>query len=111
MNKAELVAYLERVDSEWKSPAALHIHGSAAFMLLDEPEWTSLDIASGLARKRQCVPAGLESSGAVSGQGPGVRHEEALANVRRYCCRPEIRTHVIPGNLVRDIGLPPLCRS
>jgi hypothetical protein len=33
-----------------------------------------------------------------------------LANIRRYCSRPEITAHVVPGNLVRDIGLPPLCR-
>lgn len=44
MNKAELVGYLERVDRELKASATLHIYGSAAFMLLDEPERTSLDI-------------------------------------------------------------------
>ncbi len=44
MDKAELVGYLERLDRELKAPATLHIYGSAAFMLLDEPERTSLDI-------------------------------------------------------------------
>jgi len=44
MDKGELVGYLERVDRELKAPATLHIYGSAAFMLLDEPERTSLDI-------------------------------------------------------------------
>jgi hypothetical protein len=34
-----------------------------------------------------------------------------LANIRRYCSRPEITAHVVPGNMVRDIGLPPLRRS
>jgi hypothetical protein len=33
-----------------------------------------------------------------------------LANIRKYCSRPEISTRVVPGNLVRDIGLPPLSR-
>ncbi|MFM8715977.1 MAG: hypothetical protein ACKOF3_04215, partial [Spartobacteria bacterium] len=44
MNKAELLGYLEKIDGELKSPAILHIYGSAAFMLLDEPDRTSLDI-------------------------------------------------------------------
>jgi hypothetical protein len=34
-----------------------------------------------------------------------------LANIRRYCSRPEIKDHVVPGNMVRDIGLPPLRRA
>lgn len=34
-----------------------------------------------------------------------------LANLRKFCSRPDIGTHVVPGNLVRDIGLPPLCRD
>lgn len=33
-----------------------------------------------------------------------------LANIRKYCSRPEISTRVVPGNLVCDIGLPPLTR-
>jgi hypothetical protein len=44
VNKAELLDYLEKIDGELKSPAILHIYGSAAFMLLDEPDRTSLDI-------------------------------------------------------------------
>lgn len=44
MNKADLIGYLERLDHALKSAATLHIYGSAAFMLLDEPERTSLDI-------------------------------------------------------------------
>ncbi len=44
MNKAELVDYLERLDGALETSAILHIYGSAACMLLDEPGRTSLDI-------------------------------------------------------------------
>lgn len=33
-----------------------------------------------------------------------------LRNVRRYLGRPPITTHVVPANMVRDIGIPPLQR-
>ena len=44
MNKSQLVAYLERIDAALPGEAMLYIYGSAAFILLDEPERTSLDI-------------------------------------------------------------------
>lgn len=44
VKKADLIGYLERLDRALTSPATLHIYGSAAFMLLDEPDRTSLDI-------------------------------------------------------------------
>ncbi len=44
MNKAQLVTYLERIDAALHDVAILHIYGSAAFILMDEPERTSLDI-------------------------------------------------------------------
>lgn len=44
MNKADLIGYLERLDRALVSPATLHIYGSAALILLDEPDRTSLDI-------------------------------------------------------------------
>jgi len=44
MNKDELLGYLERLDHALKGETTLHIYGSAAFMLLDEPERTSLDV-------------------------------------------------------------------
>lgn len=44
MNKSQLVAYLERIDAALHGGAMLYIYGSAAFILLDEPERTSLDI-------------------------------------------------------------------
>lgn len=44
MNKNQLVTYLERIDAALRDEAILYIYGSAAFILLDEPERTSLDI-------------------------------------------------------------------
>ena len=44
MNKSQLVAYLERIDTALPDKAMLYIYGSAAFILLDEPDRTSLDI-------------------------------------------------------------------
>lgn len=44
MNKRQSVVYLESIDATLPDEAMLYIYGSAAFILLDEPEWTSLDI-------------------------------------------------------------------
>ena len=44
MNKNRLVAYLERLDELLKEETVLYIYGSAAFILLDEPERASLDL-------------------------------------------------------------------
>lgn len=44
MNKAELIGYLERIDGALRGPATLYVYGSAACILMDEPDRTSLDI-------------------------------------------------------------------
>ena len=44
MNKAEIIAYLSRLDRELSSPVILYIYGSAVVILLDAPGRTSLDI-------------------------------------------------------------------
>ena len=44
MNKNQLVTYFERIDVALHDETILHIYGSAAFILLDEPERTSLDV-------------------------------------------------------------------
>jgi len=44
MDKQTLITYLEDMDVALKSKAILYIYGSAAFILLDEPGRTSLDI-------------------------------------------------------------------
>ena len=42
MDKKELISYLEQIDQRLSSPTSLCIYGSAAFILLDEPDRTSL---------------------------------------------------------------------
>jgi len=44
MNKPELIAYLEGIDHALRGRATLYIYGSAACILLDEPDRTSLDV-------------------------------------------------------------------
>jgi hypothetical protein len=44
MDKKALLAYFERIDQALRSTATLHIYGSAACILLDEPDRTSLDM-------------------------------------------------------------------
>ena len=44
MDKASLTEYLERLDRALSSPTRLCIFGSGAFILLDEPGRTSLDL-------------------------------------------------------------------
>ena len=44
MNKAEIIAYLSRLDRELSASVVLYIYGSAVVILLDAPERTSLDI-------------------------------------------------------------------
>ena len=44
MNRNQLADYFERIDAALREEAILYIYGSAAFILLDEPERTSLDI-------------------------------------------------------------------
>lgn len=44
VNKVELSSYLERLDRALESHATLYVYGSAALILLDEPDRTSLDI-------------------------------------------------------------------
>lgn len=44
MDKSRLVEYFARVDQQLTLPAELMIYGSAAFILLDEEERTSLDL-------------------------------------------------------------------
>jgi hypothetical protein len=44
VDKAELVGYLTRIDGLLTAPATLCVYGSAAWILLNEPERTSLDV-------------------------------------------------------------------
>ena len=44
MDKIGLTEYLERIDKALTHPATLYVYGSAAFILLDEPDRSSLDV-------------------------------------------------------------------
>ena len=44
MNKIQLLVCLEKMDAALAQPMQLYIYGSAAFMLLDEPDRISLDV-------------------------------------------------------------------
>ncbi len=44
MDKKALTAYFGEIDRALRSPAMLYIYGSAACILLDEPDRTSLDV-------------------------------------------------------------------
>jgi hypothetical protein len=44
MDKVKLLGYLEKLDGALQSTSVLFIYGSVAFILLDEPDRTSLDI-------------------------------------------------------------------
>lgn len=44
MDRHQLVTYLETIDHALAAPATLVVYGSAALILLDEPDRTSLDV-------------------------------------------------------------------
>jgi hypothetical protein len=44
MDRPELLAYLEGLDNALRAQATLYIYGSAACILLGEPDRTSLDV-------------------------------------------------------------------
>jgi len=44
MNKRDILEYFARLDRELSGPATLYLYGSAAVILLDAPDRTSLDI-------------------------------------------------------------------
>lgn len=44
MDKAQIIAYLTRLDCELSAPVVLHLYGSAVIILLDAPDRVSLDI-------------------------------------------------------------------
>ena len=148
MNKSELVSYLERMDRALERPATLYIYGSAACILLDEPDRTSLDIDVA-GPYSQADEADVRQAAEVAGvpvnpgddydgdhiewigplrlclQPPVAGTELALyqaksrafhtvsflRNLRKALGRGSLPETEVPGNLVRDIGLPCLSRT
>lgn len=100
MNKADLLGYLERLDQALKAPATLHIYGSAAFMLLDEPDRTSLDVD--VAAPYSTVDVGdLRQASAVAGlplnppDEYAADHLEWISAVRLCLAKPNPATDIL----------------
>ena len=94
MNKSELMSYLECIDGALREPATLYIYGSAACILLDEPDRTSLDIyvagpysqADEADLRRAAEAAGLPVN---PGEEYGGDHIEWVGPLR-LCLQPPI---------------------
>lgn len=92
MNKVELISYLEQIDLALDEPATLHVYGSGACILLDEPDRTSLDldvagpysIVNETNLKLAAVSAGLPVNPDESYQGNHIEWVGAL----RLCLQP-----------------------
>ncbi|MBI4023817.1 MAG: hypothetical protein HY360_02485 [Verrucomicrobia bacterium] len=66
MNKQELLSYLEQMDRAMENDATLCVYGSAAFILMDEPERISVDIDVA-APYSQADFVGLQKAAAQAG--------------------------------------------
>lgn len=100
MNKEELLGYLERLDHALKAEATLHIYGSAAFMLLDEPERTSLDVD--VAAPYSSVDIGdLRQAATVAGlplnpsDDYAADHLEWISSLRLCLAKPNPETELL----------------
>jgi hypothetical protein len=100
MNKEELLGYLERLDHALKAEATLHIYGSAAFMLLDEPERTSLDVD--VAAPYSIVDIGdLRQAAAAAGlpvnpaDDYAADHLEWISSLRLCLAKPDPETDLL----------------
>ena len=100
VNKTELIGYLERLDRALAAPATLHIYGSAAFMMLDEPDRTSLDID--VAAPYSNADLGdLRQAAAVAGlplnpdDNAAVDHLEWISSLRLCLPKPNPATDLV----------------
>jgi hypothetical protein len=94
MDKARLISYLEGIDRALASTATLYIYGSAACILLDEPDRTSLDIdvagpysnANEADLRRAAESVGLPVN---PGETYGGDHMEWIGSLR-LCLQPPV---------------------
>jgi hypothetical protein len=99
VDKAKLIAYLERIDGELRHPAMLCVYGSAAYILLDEPDRTSLDVdvaapysdADFVDFKRAAAAAGLPVNPSDHYAG---EHIEWIAGLRLCLPPPSPETDI-----------------
>jgi len=105
MDKKELISYLEKIDQRLNSPTSLCIYESAAFILLDEPDRTSLDIdVAGpyskvdLGELRQAAErAGLPFNPEESSRSD---HLEWISGLRLCLAAPHPESEILLENLV-----------
>jgi len=100
VNKSELLAYLTGLDQALQQPAMLCVYGSAALILLDEPDRTSadVDVAAPYSRadfgdlQRAAALAGLPVNPDESHRGD---HIEWIAALRLCLPPPETGTEIV----------------
>jgi hypothetical protein len=120
MNKQELLGHLERLDAALVSEAALCVYGSGAFILLDEPDRTSLDfdVAGPYSRvdfadfKRAAQEAGLPVNPDEHTQ---TDHIEWVSAARLCLPKPDPATEIVLWQgrklCIRTVPLPQLVAS
>lgn len=120
MNKQELLGYLERLDAALTSDAVLCVYGSGAFILLDEPDRTSLDldVAGPYSRadfgdfQRAALQAGLPVNPDETTQAD---HIEWISAARLCLPRPVPETEVVLWQgrrlCLKTVSLPQLVAS
>ena len=94
MDKKELISYLEKIDRALQNPSSLCVYGSAAFILLDEPDRTSIDIdiagpysqADMGELRRAAEAAGLSFNPAEPSQS---NHIEWVSGLRLCLAQPQ----------------------
>ena len=89
MNKSELINYLERMDAELKP-------------LLDK----ALMLHQALPEKGYASQRALQRLALYQAKSRAYGMVTFLKNVRAVIGCDDIETNTVPGNLVRDIGLP-----
>jgi hypothetical protein len=120
MDKKELISYLEQIDQRLNSPTSLCIYGSAAFILLDEPDRTSLDIdvagpysKADLGELRQAAErAGLPFNPEESSRSD---HLEWISGLRLCLAAPQPESEILLWSgrclTVKTVSVPDLIAS
>lgn len=100
MNKQELLSYLSKIDAALKRDSTLCVYGSAAFILLDEEDRTSLDIDVAAPYsdvdfddlKQAAEKAGLSINPDEAGSS---EHIEWISPLRLCLSRPDPETEIL----------------
>ena len=100
MNKDQIIKYLSAIDNQLERDATLVVYGSAAFILLDEEERTSLDID--VAGPYSTIPYEVFCDAARAAGLPvnpdhhnGAEHIEWMSAVRLCLACPDPKTEII----------------